>query len=242
MEWYLGPEGDQRIWYEQDEIEDLMSEQLRGARQRLTLANPIPDIEAFVENHLRVDLDQYATLPSEVLGLTEFDQAAAPKMKINAELTDAADADPPRAGMRGRWRATIAHEAAHVLLHRYLFDPDMSRIRQGEYRDPLAADTSVTADVLKRVECLHRDVDSSRSTPSRVARDWREIQANRGMSALLMPSGIFKRVALMNGAGVGFAPETDSPKGLELAEAMAGAFDVSRQAATLRLRALQLLV
>src|SRR6478752_3681095 len=108
MRWYAGPDGDQRIWYEQSEIEELMSQQLRAARQRLTLNNPVPDLEDFVENHLRVDLDQYFELPAEVLGVTEFNGGAAPRMKINATLTEAAEAEPPRPGMRGRWRATIA--------------------------------------------------------------------------------------------------------------------------------------
>ena len=239
MQWYTGPEGDQRVWYEASDIEQLMGEQLRMAKQRLTIADPVPDLESFVENHLRVDLDQYADLEEDVLGLTEFYGGDSPRMKISASLTEAADAEPPAPGMRGRWRATIAHEAAHVVLHRYLFDPDMVSIRQGDVRDPL--ETATQAGNLKRVTCLHRDIDAARSIPNRGARDWKEIQANRGMAALLMPQTIFLRVAALNGAVRG----TTVPEGSEFASQvvtdLAKAFDVSKQAATFRLREFELL-
>lgn len=240
MQWYTGPEGDQRVWYEADDIERLMSEQLRSARQRLTISNPVPDLEAFVETHLGMDLDQYADLEPDILGLTEFNGSAPPRMKINATLTEAADAEPPVPGMRGRWRATIAHEAAHVVLHRYLFDPAMVSIRQGDVRDPL--ETTLQIGGLARVQCLHRDINPPRSTPSRMASDWREIQANRGMAALLMPQSIFLRIAAMKGAVRGTQVEPDSAEGVALIADLATSFEVSKQAAMYRLKGFGLLV
>ena len=239
MQWYTGPEGDQRIWYEQSDIEQVMSEQLRKAKQRLTLANPVPDLESFVENYLGVDLDQYATLDKDVLGLTEFNGSQSPRMQISVTLTEAADAVPPSLGMRGRWRATIAHEAAHVVLHRYLFDPAMVPIRQGDVRDPI--EMAVQSGELKRMQCLHRDIDVTRSVPTRVARDWREIQANRGMAALLMPESIFMRVAAMNGAVKGNPVGGETDNGIKLIADVATAFEVSKQAASFRLRGFGLL-
>jgi hypothetical protein len=234
MKWYTGPEGDQRIWYEADEIEELMSEQLRKARQRLTLTNPAPDLESFVENHLQVDLDQYATLDEDVLGLTEFNGSQSPRMKISATLTEAADSEPPLPGMRGRWRATIAHEASHVVLHRYLFDPAMVSIRQGDVRDPI--ESSALTGELKRMQCLHRDIEVAPNLQSRTTRDWREVQANRGMAALLMPESIFKRVAAMNGGVKGSLADGSEGGGAALIAAIASSFEVSRQAATYRLQ------
>ncbi len=239
MRWYDGPEGDQRVWYEEREIEEMMAEQLRAARQRLSLTDPVPDLEAFVEAHLKVELDQYADLPESVLGLTEFVEGKQPRMFINATLTEAADADPPRPGARGRWRATIAHEAAHVILHRYLFDPAMVSIRQGDVRDPDlagAANRRRDAGKLHRMQCLHRDVDDARTQLDRGARDWREIQANRGMAALLMPESIFTRVATIHGGMKGNPIDEADPAAQSLMGQLANSFDVSRQAAALRLR------
>src|SRR5206468_8328656 len=36
-------------------------------------------------------------------------------------LTNAVDDDNTPPGIHGRWRATIAHEASHVVMHRVLF-------------------------------------------------------------------------------------------------------------------------
>lgn len=237
MEWYTGPEGDQRIWYEATEIEDAMAEQLRKAGQRLTLASPAPDLEAFVEQHLGVPLDQYAILPDAVLGVTAFQRDEQPTVYLSSTLTEAADEIPPRPGARGRWRATIAHEAAHVILHRYLYDPNMARIRSGDYRDPL--EQQHADGQLFRVECLNRSIDGGSVTGGRATRDWKEVQANRGMAALLMPNSIFQRVATLNGAVAGSTLDPDSVDGRVLVATIAESFQVSRQAATYRLQSFE---
>jgi len=238
MRWYETADGDQRVWYEEQEIEDMVAEQLRSAKQRLTSLSPVPDLEAFVEGHLRVELDQYADLPDNVLGLTEFAAKTRPRMFINATLTEAADADPPAPGARGRWRATIAHEAAHVILHQYLFDPAMVPIGNGDWRDPdlAAVPRRQGAGALNRMQCLHRDVDDTKIALDRGSRDWREIQANRGMAALLMPASVFARVATLHGGMKDNPVDEDSSAGRELIGTVASIFDVSRQAAAFRLR------
>jgi hypothetical protein len=239
MEWYRGVEGDQRIWYEPQDIERIMSDELRKSGQRLTVENPAPDLERFVEAHLRVTLDQYADLPESVLGLTEFVVGRRPSMKINATLTEAAEALPANPGMRGRWRATIAHEASHVLLHQYLFDPAMAQVHRGDYRDP--EPIAVESGGLMR--CLHRDINDQRPSPtSRGSRDWREIQANRGMAALLMPAQSFRRASLRIASGLSLGVVTaGSPDAELLVGALAEEFWVSRQAAGFRLEGLGLL-
>ena len=240
MEWYRGVEGDQRIWYEAQDIERIMSDELRKSGQRLTADSPAPDLERFVEAHLRVTLDQYADLPDSVLGLTEFVVGRRPSMKINAALTEAAEAVPTNPGMRGRWRATIAHEASHVLLHQYLFDPAMAQVQRGDYRDP----EPIVVESGGLMRCLHRDINDQRATPStRASRDWREIQANRGMAALLMPAHPFRRAALRIASGLSLGLVTaGSPDAESLVGAMADGFSVSRQAAGFRLEGLGLLV
>ena len=122
------------------------------------------DIERFIESHLDVRIDQYADLPSEILGLTRFAPRVNPAIQINATLTDQTDDDFSAPGTQGRWRATLAHEAAHVFLHKYLFDPEFiqSELPGVTGQLPRAGD----------VRCLKRDFDAR-------TRDWREIRPTR---------------------------------------------------------------
>jgi hypothetical protein len=234
MQWYLGPEGDQRIWYESDEIEQIAADELRRAGLMPTPAAPETDLEQFIEVHLKAHLDQYADLPEGVLGLTDFPARGTPKVSISAALTEAADRDDPTPGSVGRWRATLAHEASHIYLHRYLFDPEMVQLygTTSGYVDATRTDTLL--------RCLHRDVAPLAKNDMNVTRhrgDWREIQANRGMAALLMPSRTFKRVAFQQMTRLGLSVVgPGSPAADELATAIAAAFAVSRRAATIRLR------
>src|SRR5258705_343303 len=106
MQWYQGPEGDQRIWYEADDIERIAQDELRRADLMPTRGNPAPDFEKLIESPLKVDLDQSAQPPAGVLGLTQFEPGRRPKISISSALTEAAEEDPPKPGRLGRWRAT----------------------------------------------------------------------------------------------------------------------------------------
>jgi len=236
VQWYLGPEGDQRVWYESDEIERIAEDELRRAGLMPSIAEPVTDIERFIEVYLKAELDQFAELPAGVLGLTRFTAGRPPAIAISKQLTESRDAEQPEPGMVGRWRATLAHEAAHVLLHRYLFDPDMAQLVGGHVSDAPLESSGL-------MRCLHRDVMPVNTQDwSRVRRhgDWREIQANRAMAALLMPGLTFKRVASQQTAKLGLNGISPGSSSTELlAAAMADVFNVSKQAATIRLGTLQ---
>lgn len=192
MQWYRGPEGDQRIWYEPNEIERIAEDELRHASLMPSISKPVTDLERFIEGYLNAELDQYAELPDGVLGLTRFQAGRRPAVSINSKLTESAEADVASPGAIGRWRATMAHEATHILLHRYLFDPEMAQLAGAQ----AGSNTHVKPTGLMR--CLHRDVipvSTQDWSQVRRRRDWREMQSNRGMAALLMPSRPFKRVA-----------------------------------------------
>ena len=103
MQWYYGPEGDQRIWYESDEIEAIAEDELRRASLMPWPDDPVTDLERLIEGHLKAQLDQYAQLPEGVLGLTRFG-ARRPVVSISSALTEAAEEDPPLPGKVGRWR------------------------------------------------------------------------------------------------------------------------------------------
>jgi hypothetical protein len=86
------------------------------------------------------------------------------------------------------------------------------------------------------MRCLKRDVGYGVQ-----ASDWREVQANRGMAALLMPREIFCQVAADEMASLGIsAPAVGSPDASVLAREVAERFGVSRQAAKIRLATLNL--
>jgi len=72
--------------------------------------------------------------------------------------------------------------------------------------------------------------------------DWREVQANMGMAALLMPRPLFVAVCekelLRLGKDRVF---TDTPEADAIAGHVAKAFQVSRQAAMIRLKTLEVL-
>ena len=237
MQWYQGPEGDQRIWYEPEDIEQIATEQLRRAGLMPTLTDPVTDVERLIEVHLRAELDLYATLPDGVLGLTEFPGRGAPRVFIDKTLTEGRDAEDATAGVVGRWRATLAHEASHIFLHRYLFDPDMASLagRTGVVDGP-GIPSSPNGGGLMR--CLHRDV--SPNVPewisTRRRADWREVQANRSMAALLMPRRVFRRIALreMQQLDLGTPPVAAADAEL-LVVVLADLLQVSKQAAAIRL-------
>lgn len=238
MRRYRGPDGQERLWFEPAEIESMMADELARAGLMPTAGAPVVDIEAFIERHLCVHLEQYADLEPEVLGLTEFLVGRQPKVSINRDLTGSAlDEEEQVPGTIGRWRATLAHEAAHVLLHRSLYELPAGQL--GLFApEPVQAPTSAL------MRCLKRDVSFADGRPY----DWREVQANRGMAALLMPQSLFGAVArrllaredqdtLVTGL-----PRAGSPQFAALATELSRRFEVSRQAARIRLQTLGLIV
>jgi hypothetical protein len=230
VRWSRDALGRDRIWYSIDEIESIMDDEARKAGLTPTTDQPAVNLEAFLERHLDVALDQHATLPIDVLGQTIFEPGLPVRVEINADLTGAID-DGGRVSDVGRWRATFAHEAAHILLHRVLFEVPLSQGKLFEDEEPATPPTLM--------RCLKRDV-----APGRGASDWREVQANRGMAALLMPRKLFSTIAAEERMANKLPPfplVDGSDDGDRLVRRLAARFDVSRQAAQIRLRTLGLL-
>jgi hypothetical protein len=229
MRRYRGLGGDERIWFEATEIEQIMTSELRKASMVPGAESPVVDLERFVERHLGATLDQYGELDATVLGVTEFFEGKPPRISINKDLTGAAiDEDDSPLGVRGRWRATLAHEAAHVLLHRSLYEFAVGNMS-------LFATDSKDSAGRQLHRCLKREVTY------RGASDWREVQANQGMAALLMPKGIFQKIALEEITTI-FPGLTKIPHGAEdrVAQRLAPRFEVSKEAARIRLSTLGL--
>ena len=119
---YRSASGERRLWFTVDEIENIieniMENELRRAELLPTVSEPVVDLEEFLEFGLRVKLDLHAPLKPEVLGVTEFVRNGRPLVSINSDLTSEVEKEGAMHGTRGRWRATLAHEASHVVLHR----------------------------------------------------------------------------------------------------------------------------
>lgn len=131
---------------------------------------------------------------------------------------------------------TMAHEA-DVVLHRYLFEPGLAQLMPVGAGTPVRQRTGLMG-------CLTRDVapvNDKNWEQVRRKPDWREVQANRGMAALLMPSRTFKRVAGHRIAELGLSMvSAGTLEAAKLASAMSEVFKVSKQAATIRMETLEI--
>jgi hypothetical protein len=170
----------------------------------------------------------------KILGVTEFIAGEQPLIRINQDLTGSAlDEDETPSGILGRWRATLAHEASHVLLHSALFVHNTNQLS-------LFADDEEGEPAPSRLfRSLKRDV----SFANRGA-DWREVQANKGMAALLMPKVIFLKVCDREVERIPFTARPlllDNPEVRALVVRLSELFQVSRQAAAIRLETLDVL-
>jgi hypothetical protein len=224
--------GEERLWFVDDEIETIAENELTKAGLLPTLDSPVVNVERFVETYLNVQFDPYATLPADTLGQTDFRIGDRPLVKINADLTGAAlDDDDSPLGLQGRWRATVAHEGCHVILHRCLFNLNAS---QGSLFD---SDEQAESQPMRLQRCLKRDVAYARAVS-----DWREVQANQGMAALLMPKPVFLAACRSEFATLGVERINQRTALADtLARKMAELFQVSRQAAAIRLGTLKVL-
>jgi hypothetical protein len=201
-----------RLWYEESEIESIAARELALAGHPALEGAPATDVDALLELHMGV-VPEYTWMPRGVLGATEFTAKGEVRLQVSAELS-------LRAGRQGAaeklLRSTLAHEAAHILLHRVLFLKESGDIFGG---------------LASRHE-LCRSVGVPRPG---YQGEWWEWQANRGMSALLLPRAALEGwIAVRQRA----AP---SERVTARREAAAADFGVSAEAVTRRLAQLRAL-
>jgi len=234
MRRYRAKDGSECLWYGDNEIEEIAYSTLQVAGLFPSLDRPGVDIETLIDVQLGVRFEQYADLEPEVLGVTEFLAGEQPRIRINQDLTGSAlDEDETPLGVLGRWRATLAHEASHVLLHRTLFDRNKNQLSL------FGEEENAPAEAPRLLRSLKRDVSFANR-----GGDWREIQANKGMAALLMPKMVFLQVCDREVANRPFSVcpvRPDYPEVRALVIRLSELFQVSRQAASIRVETLDVL-
>ena len=162
------------------------------------------------------DLDLYADLSEfgpDVEGLTEFFHGQKPKVKISLHLAE----DERR---ENRLRTTLTHEYGHVRFHAYLWELEPPR-------RTLFEDTpNGNRQICKRDTIL----DAAQT-------DWMEWQAGYVCGALLMPITPVTRLvgAYQESHGLYGVIGTNDSHGQNLIESVQSAFQVSVDAARVRL-------
>lgn len=227
MREYRGRDGKEQFWIDVQDVERTMESELQRARLMPTENAPVVDIERFVERHLKAELDLTADLDDGVLGETAFFADRSPKVQINRSLTEQViDDDDCAPGIRGRWRATIAHEASHVLLHRHLVEFGSRTLNLFEEK-------------LQARAPAHHRCNDRQVTYQRVV-DPREYQANLGMAALLMPRKLFVTLARQEMKALGYGDQAPAQIVERIVPQLAATLHVSKQAARIRFDTLQL--
>lgn len=197
------------------ECESLVVDFLRDRHGKVTYPVATDDLTVLIES-LVGSLDLYADLSKEgadVEGVTDFVAGRRPKVRISERLTN-----DPR--MANRFRTTLTHELGHVKLHTFLFD---------------AAQT--TGSLFPVAKALSNQCKRDTILGARQA-DWMEWQAGYACGALLMPASALRETvrACVSARGMSVASFAIATReGQELIDAVAAAFEVSRDAARVRL-------
>lgn len=208
------------------------------------------DIEQFAEEHLRIRLD-YGELSNNqtILGMMVFQDCHVPfydssrniikhhLVKGGTALIDKSLIDTPHSHRRARF--TIAHECAHWILHRPSKHSQNKQISQNGDSNT----NSKEYGIICRTSTPQQLSDSQKRTAS----EWMEWQADNLASALLMPTLHVrsficeyldnenrKASALISD----FGERMIIAKTIRLIRQMATVFNVSEQAAEIRLKRL----
>lgn len=168
------------------------------------------------------DLDLYADLSGygpDVEGLTEFFPGRKPSVKISSELAG----DERR---ENRLRTTLTHEYGHVHFHAYLWE--LEPPRRGLFKD--------TANGNRQICKRDNILDAAQS-------DWMEWQAGYACGALLMPLTPVRRLVgtYQESHGLYGVIGLNDSHGRSLIEAVQSGFQVSADAARVRLIKLRIL-
>ena len=204
------------VRYEDKDIERICGDALR--EQNLFPAEPEPiRIERFIEKQYGVHAE-YENMQDGVLGYTRFGKKGPEGLYLSKALAEDTSTPATR-----RLRATVAHEGGHMLLHGHLF----------------ALDALSTGSIFDK----HPDFNKTRilcRDEQKSNRPWWEIQANKCISALLLPQSLVSVAVapfLISQGSFGVKTIPDAARE-EAARDLAKIFDVNPQVVGYRLDAL----
>ncbi|MFA6919246.1 MAG: hypothetical protein WC244_04055 [Patescibacteria group bacterium] len=153
-----------------DEIEEICTTELRKV-ELLPMDPESIRIDRFIEKRFG-NILEYEDLGDKILGYSHFGPSGVNKIAISKLLDEDGNIPAER-----RLRTTLAHECGHCLLHAHLFV------------DGLPAKNLFGEDSNGEAKIFCRDIVgvSSDAENKGYKGNWWEYQANKAMSALLMP-------------------------------------------------------
>ena len=217
-----------------EEIDNIGEEYVRDFQPEV-LKKPAPvDIEGFIECYLGMTTDyQYLSHNGIYLGMTVFNDTD--KVIVWSPETNRAEYVSAKArtvivdnrlleeNQRHRYRFTLGHEGGHDIFHSTFFHYDPSQM--SFFGSPMAP----------MIQCRRDNTKMGKTSP----RSWNdhdrmEFQANRFSSAILMPKSAVRLVAQRH------RREQSLVRNLAIVHDMVETFDVSLEAATYRLKDLDI--
>lgn len=200
----------------------LVGKFLRELHGKVEFPISTDDLTKLIERHVD-DLDLYADLSAAygegVEGVTEFRPGHKPSVRISVDLSNSDNRE-------NRLRTTLTHEFGHVHFHTWLFDDR----QEGLFPRAVAP----VAQVCKRETIIDAPMV-----------DWMEWQAGHVCGAILMPASKVRRVAkdlLQTIKPPDLEPVTATGAyGAALIQQVMGRFQVSAEAARVRLFRLSIL-
>lgn len=214
----------ERPHYEPQEIdvmfERIVAQFLKRRHGKVEFPIATDDLTVLIEEDTE-SLDPYADLSvygEGVEGVTEFFPERQPIVRISKDLAEAESRE-------NRYRTTLTHEYGHVRLHAYLFAAAASPGLFGDIRKP---------DVIR---CKRDTIVTASQT------DWMEWQAGYACGAVLMPSTHVRQAAdnYRRKAGLYGPVPAHGQHGRAMIESVMARFQVSRDAARVRLSVLGIL-
>lgn len=215
----------QRPHYEQHELdrecESIITKFLKDKYGKVEFPVSTEDLTLLIERDTS-DFDSYADLSQyngEVEGVTEFLPPGKPAVKIAAGLAN----DSRR---ENRLRTTLAHEYGHVHFHSYLWQVE-----------PPAPD------LLRQNPNANKQICKRDSILNAAQADWMEWQAGYVSGAILMPISRLRQIvgAYLEEHGLFGLVGASGAHGQALIERVQGEFQVSADAARVRLLKLNIL-
>ncbi len=215
----------QRPHYKPEELdrecENIITGFLKGKYGKVEFPVTTDDLTLLIERDTD-DFDPYADLSAygnDVEGLTEFQPGRKPIVRIAENLSN----DERR---ENRLRTTLTHEYGHVHFHAYLWEVEPPG-----------------TDLLRRNPNANKQICKRDTMLEAVQTDWMEWQAGHACGALLMPVSYLRRVvgAYQEANGLFGVIGTSSEHGQALISRVQEAFQVSADAARVRLLRLNIL-